>query len=83
MSNLTPTSQEAPMYALASDLIGFRSPTLRVRVERSEPNYVWVTTADLLDAGTKLVLDPKQVRALPEYEPAGWMHKDGLVALVG
>ena len=38
------------MYAIATGLRGFRSDSLRVRITRQEPDYVWVITADLLDA---------------------------------
>ena len=66
------------MYALASGLRGFQSDSLRVRITRQEPGYVWVITADLLDAGTKLVLDPSQVE--PEQPATVTAHRDGLVA---
>ena len=49
------------MYAVASGLRGFRSSTLRVRVTDRRDGLVWVRTADLLDAGTPLVLDEAQV----------------------
>jgi len=67
-------------YAIAYGLIGFRTSTLRVRVTEERSGYVWVITADLQDAGTKLVLDRSQI----EYElewPADEVlsHKDGLV----
>lgn len=52
-----------PYYALASNLIGFKNDTLRVKVVRSEGNYRWVVTADLSDSGTNLVLDASQVSA--------------------
>ena len=66
-----------PAYAIAHNLIGFASTTLRVKIDRIEGEYVWVTTADLLDAGTKLVLDAGQV----EYEDttSDLMYKHGLV----
>jgi len=51
----------ASYYAIASNLIGFRSNTLRVKVLRSEGNYRWVITADILDAGTRLCLDSSQI----------------------
>jgi hypothetical protein len=73
-SNTTPTT-----YAVASGLIGFRSSTLRVIVTRREGSYVWVRTADLLDAGTALVLDASQVK---NEEPETVLyHREGLVAL--
>lgn len=49
------------MYFFATNLVGFRSTTLRVRVTERRAGYVWVVTADLLDAGTKLVLADAQV----------------------
>lgn len=53
-------------YALATGLRGFRSDTLRVRVTEARDGLVWVVTADLLDAGTFLVLNASQVEALEE-----------------
>lgn len=68
-------------YAIAHNLIGFRSSSLRVKVTRQEPGYVWVITADLLDAGTKMVLDPSQVEA---EQPVTYpIHQTGLVAFAG
>lgn len=55
--------------ALASGLRGFPSSILRVRVERIEGSNVWVRTADLLDAGTPLVLDASQVEPEPCTAP--------------
>lgn len=49
-------------YFFASNLIGFRASTLRVRVTERRDGYVWCVTADLLDAGTRLVLKDEQVR---------------------
>jgi len=65
-------------YAVASGLIGFRSSTLRVKVTRQEGPYTWIVTADLLDAGTPLVLDTAQVT--PEVPETVLMHKAGMVA---
>ena len=65
------------MYALASGLVGFRSSTLRVRVTREEGPYVWVVTADLMDAGTPLTLDAAQV--VREAPVVVERHRDGLV----
>lgn len=50
-------------YAIATGLKGFRSTELRVVVTRRDPGLklAWVCTADLLDAGTRLVLDEAQV----------------------
>ena len=67
-----------PFFAVARNLRGFRSTTLRVKVTRSEGNYRWVVTADLLDAGTALVLDASQVEA--EEPEMVQIHKNGLVA---
>ena len=69
------------MVALASGLVGFPSTTLRVRVTRTEGNYAWVVTADLLDAGTKLVLDASQVS--PETASEAVRHGCGLVTMEG
>jgi hypothetical protein len=49
-------------HLLASGLRGFASSSLRVRlVETLRDGSVAVVTADLLDAGTPLVLSPSQV----------------------
>jgi hypothetical protein len=71
------TSAFSPFYAVASNLRGFSCDTLRVKVIRSEGNCRWVVTADLLDAGTKLVLDASQVEA--EAPEKMQLHKNGLV----
>lgn len=65
--------------ALASGLRGFPSSILRVRVERVEGRTAWVRTADLLDAGTPLVLDISQVESEPE-DAAPSRARGGLVA---
>lgn len=67
-------------YALASNLRGFASSTLRVKVTRvnEAAGLVWVRTADLLSAGVPLVLSADQVTAIvPETVS---FHKTGLVA---
>lgn len=69
-------------YALAHNLIGFKSSTLRVIVTREERGNVWVTTADLLDAGTQLVLDASQVEPDPSEFVEVISHKDGLVSFI-
>ena len=53
----------APYYAIASNLIGFKHDTLRVKVIRCDGDYLFVWTADLCDAGTFLCLDASQVSA--------------------
>lgn len=58
-------------HALAHDLIGFPTSTLRVRVLDSNELYVWVITADLLDAGTRLVLDQAQIEPIRDEIAAG------------
>jgi hypothetical protein len=68
------------MYGIASGLVGFRSTSLRVRIERTEGEYVWVRTASLLDAGTPLVLRRAQVEPETDAE-ASVRHRDGLVLL--
>ena len=50
------------MYYFATDLRGFRSTSLRVRVTDRRDGYAWVVTVDLLDAGTPLVLADRQVQ---------------------
>lgn len=86
MKNAT---NEAPRteteYRLAVRLRGFRSTTLRVRiVERhhdgmGRPIQITVCTADLLDAGTFLTLDPAQLE--PEAAETVVSHRSGLVVL--
>lgn len=49
-------------YFFATGLVGFRSTTLRVRVTERRDGYVWCVTADLLDAGCRLVLRDDQVQ---------------------
>jgi hypothetical protein len=55
-------------YFFATGLVGFRSAagfpatTLRVRVTERRDGYVWCVTADLVDAGTRLVLADHQVQ---------------------
>lgn len=66
--------------ALASGLRGFRSSSLRVRVLEVRDGCAWVVTADLLDAGTRLVLDPGQLVAL-EGAAGGLVHRVGLLEL--
>ena len=58
-------------HAFAHNLIGFKASTLRVRVLGSNDRYVWVITADLLDAGTRIVLDQTQIEPIIEavYPP--------------
>lgn len=58
------------MYALASSLVGFPSPALRVRVILLSERYAWVVTADLLHAGCPLTLDRAQVALLPNEQEA-------------
>lgn len=65
-------------YGFASGLIGFRSSTLRVRLLDHRDGCVWVVTADLLDAGTRLVLDEGQFKAEAPVEVL--RHKEGLVS---
>lgn len=67
--------------ALAHNLIGFPSSTLRVRIEKvlSEKDIL-VRTASLQDAGTQLNLDASQLEAIPE--PVVYRHTAGLVSLI-
>ncbi|MEA2107893.1 MAG: hypothetical protein U9P07_00520 [Pseudomonadota bacterium] len=57
------------MYAVAFGLKGFRSSSLRIRVERDLGDVVIARTADLLDAGTPLALDRSQVRPEMALKP--------------
>lgn len=72
MTDLTPGT-----YAIASRLIGFANSELRVKITRVELGYVWIVTADLLDAGTPLTLDASQVT--PEQAATVESHRAGLV----
>lgn len=72
-----PTSSPTT-YAVAHNLKGFRSTTLRVKVVRAEGSYRWVVTADMLDAGTSLVLDANQV--VDEAPETVQIHRNGFVA---
>lgn len=67
-------------HAVANNLRGFRSSSLRVQVVRREAGLVWVRTADLLDVGTPLVLRAEQV---VEETPAecGLRHRSGMVVM--
>ena len=84
----TPTTTTAPTgqkgsameYAIAKNLRGFRSSTLRVRVLERRAGHVWVRTADLLDAGTPLVLREENVEPEPGADVAAVRHPAGLVA---
>ena len=73
----------AHRYALASGLRGFASSELRVQVTREndprDESLVWVMTADLLDAGTSLILKREQVRFEDEMVSVSYAHRDGLV----
>lgn len=60
----------APVHALAHRLVGFQSSTLRVRIEEWRDGCAWIVTADLLDAGTSLVLDISKVEFTAETQEA-------------
>lgn len=49
-------------YRFATNLVGFPSTTLRVKVLEFRDGYAWVVTADLLNAGCPLTLNAAQVR---------------------
>jgi len=69
-----------PFHAVAHNLVGFSSSSLRVIVTRQQGDYCWVTTADLQDVGTKLVLDRFQV--VPEEDTTTVVrHPAGLVSI--
>lgn len=70
-------------YAIASGLRGFSSSSLRVFVERETEHYAWVITADLRDAGTRLVLDADKLIPIEEPAPTGYRHASGLITLTG
>lgn len=77
------TNQTTTTYAIAHNLIGFKASTLRVIVTRREYGNAWITTADLLDAGTQLVVSETQIEAyLGEYADL-LSHKNGLVEFAG
>ena len=66
-------------YAVASNLKGFKSETLRVKIVRiASASQIVVRTADLLDSGTALVLSPEQLKI--EEPEMVLTHKNGLVA---
>lgn len=67
-------------YAIASGLIGFQASELRVRVTEIRGDYAWVITADILDAGTRLILNPGQLREIEDPAPS-LRHCNGLVAI--
>lgn len=56
----------APYYALAHNLKGFASSTLRVIVNEQRDGLAWIRTADLLDAGTPLTIDEAQIERIGE-----------------
>lgn len=53
------------MYAIANNLIGFKDSSIRVKilatVESPDNKKIAVMTADLLDAGTFLLVDADQL----------------------
>lgn len=68
------------MYALAKNLVGFRSSTLRVKVlKQHSADQVSIITADLLDAGTRLTLDASQLEAIEDEAVSSVRHRTGLV----
>ncbi len=69
------------MYAIAHPVFGFRSSSLRVRVLRDMGTCCEVITADLSDAGTRLVLDKSKLS--PEADVSGLYYPGGLVELCG
>lgn len=77
------TQNSETKYGVASGLIGFGiTDTLRVRIIRyTDANGIIVVTADLLDAGTILCLDTKQV--VLETPETDLVHKNGLVSFQG
>lgn len=71
-------------YALATGLKGFgpNTSTLRVHVLEVRDGVAFVITADLADAGTRLVLNPSQLEPEgSELAAVGVSHASGLVVL--
>lgn len=67
-------------YALANNLVGFASSTLRVRIEQVlSPRDILVRTADLLNAGTLLNLNASQLQAIDNEHSV--RHTTGLITL--
>ncbi len=66
-------------YAIATDLKGFPTSTLRVKITRFIGyGHYNVITADLRDSGTQLVLTEDQLQPCDDTTET-WIHKDGLV----
>ena len=65
------------MYSIAHPVFGFRVSSLRVRVLRDMGTCCEVITADLSDAGTRLVLDKSKLTA--EVPSSVLVHKNGFV----
>lgn len=66
-------------YAIATDLKGFPTSTLRVKITREIGHgYFNVITADIRDSGTHLVLTEDQLQPCADTAET-WVHKDGLV----
>lgn len=67
-------------YALANDLVGLPSSTLRVKIEQFlSAQDILVRTASLQDAGTLLNLNVSQLEAIPDENV--YHHAAGLVTL--
>jgi hypothetical protein len=79
MTTTHSTTPSNTQYAIARNLKGFGTDTLRVKVLRvASPYDVIVVTADLVDAGTTLAISPEQLT--PEEPETVSFHKSGLVA---
>ena len=80
----TANSIEIGSYVLA-DLIGFAgngAPTeMRCRVTRVDvpSDTVFIMTADIRDAGTRIPVNASKVRPMPAA-PTTYRHRDGLVS---
>jgi hypothetical protein len=73
---------ESRRYAVAYNLVGFPTSSLRVWVREELGNYVNVVTASVLDCGTQLTLNRSQIEYEWEWEEElPLRHVDGLVAL--
>jgi len=53
-----------PLYGIATDLKGFSSSTMRVRITDMRDGLVWCVTADIQHSGCRLVLKREQVEII-------------------
>ena len=71
-----------PAYAIA-EVVGFEISALRVKVTRIDERSgnAWITTADMVDAGTSLVVDLDKVTFEHETEEV-LIHRYGFLAFI-